>query len=305
MKKLIYGTDQVCNSTECVPFCNSENCTNNNNLCETSGICTCGGSTACTGDEVCDGTKCIPACNSSTICTVNGYICNETTHLCDCNGNICGEGQQCNGNSCGAPDNICAGNHCYYGKCVTSASACSATIKCLEYETQDCINGACISKPAAYGCDPGCADFYKCESGKCTPNGDPLQCQTQSNVACPSGMTCSSRNLGISSIPSGCQYNTELYSCASNNDCSKYGDESICINGYCSCGNVYPAALFSEGACIGGFAYGLTCPEKGMINGENMPLHGYVCNGTVFSCGGAICAYGEVCVNNTCVISSA
>jgi hypothetical protein len=241
--------------------CASVTCTNGNTC--TAGTCSCGTNTACTGSTSCVGGNC-----------------------------KLGVGAHCN------QEQDCASGICYYGECMTSIKACNLPSDCSDQTTQDCVNGACLSKPAAYGCNPGCADGFTCESGKCVgvyTNGIPKCGTDPTNNGCPTGQECSV-------VKNGCATTSLFYSCSKNTDCTKLGPESVCNNGYCSCGNSYNLPISSGQVCFGGSQFNGQCGTVGSAySGTFGALTGYTCasNGN-YTCGGAICSFGQSCVNNVC-----
>ena len=280
--------------------------------------CICGSGDACTNyGEQCITGECIVPCTEQS-CAQNGQTCDPTTKKCLCGGSPCNllcvdnnyclescknnqdcANQSCIDGACQEPladgrsctlDKDCENQHCYYGKCTSSFGACTYQTDCTNQATQDCVNGACLSKPPSYGCTPGCADGYYCDGNECISfYGQQNDCVTN---GCPDGQLCS--------YTSGCTDESLLTSCTTNGDCIALGTDAHCTNGYCSCGNSLSSVITPYSSCIAGNTINIYCSGS---NDFIYPfIYGYTCNNMKLSCGdNSTCDYGQVCTNNQCV----
>ena len=272
----------------------------------------CGGQ-ICSYGQICNNAKCGPPC-TSTSCT-NGYSCDTSTGTCSCNGIACTGGQLCVNGSCTNTNtgiacnetNPCTTGECYYGYCINSSGECNIPSDCNDGGTDtDCVNGKCLSKPPMYGCNPGCADGYICDNGKCIFISYPIAgCTAGLANSCPTGQACSTF---------GCADNNTLISCNTNSDCSPYSSDPYCLkddssgDSFCAFGNSYSTYLFQYTQSFSGSNYdyntGNPCTSDATAP-SYIPLLNYTCNTSTgyYTCGtSGVCPTGQVCsTNQTCI----
>jgi hypothetical protein len=201
-------------------------------------------------------------------------------------------------NNCGGCGIRCAaGQLCRVGSCVNGMMPMDGSVPGIDLgppgacspscpSTQRCCGTTCVNRNVPSGTD-GRSDRSFMNCGACGNACDPMTASACSGTSCTcgtlgrpcaAGQICRNAGSGFT-----CQANCGLLGgpCPAGTTCCGAGDEAVCINTNLD--------AFNCGACGNACAGGTAC-SAGMC---------------VATCGGAVCAAGQLCCADTCVNADA
>jgi|GEM_PF-4320296 len=319
-------SDNDCNSNYmCIGHkCVSEDCTENQGICQSDQKCCSSGQLKglCYTGECCEDNM----CKDNQIghkCILSDYKCGCETNS-DCNsGYICKDGKCIKGDCLFDSDcidqtkPICINNYC---------TACTADLQCQNAQKGDiCCNGVCRHGQCCASVDPSLPDCENyitkpiCKEGICSSCSNSTECKNENlgTKCCMSGVfagdcydgeCCSSYDcidLGYANKPICHTSDRKCYPCNNDNECKNEFSSNLyrccSVNGSSQSGSCYVGECCDDSQCS-------TNVEKKICNLDNYKcvqcLSNSDCGIIGYICCNNQCIKGECCNSNECIRES-